>query len=186
MSVDPTFAEHALRSARELRVTRDRFSDVDTSLDEDWGYAVQALDRQHQQFRGALVIGAKLGLTSAAKQHRMGVATPIVGFVTDTMMVDPESVQSELGRWAQPRIEPEIAFTTAHPISAPVKLDDVAGLVETVCVAAEIIDSRYTGYRFGLADVIADNTSAAGVVLGAPCRLDDIGDLAVLQSVRSM
>ncbi|WP_207841219.1 2-keto-4-pentenoate hydratase [Williamsia soli] len=111
----------------------------------------------------------------------MGVATPVVGFLTDTMMVDPESAQNELRQWTQPKIEPEIAFTTAHPIDEPISLDDVTRFVETVCVAAEIVDSRYTGYRSGLADVIGDNTSAAGVVLGTPYRLGDVGDLATLR-----
>ncbi|WP_051721143.1 MULTISPECIES: fumarylacetoacetate hydrolase family protein [Actinomycetes] len=181
MSVDPAFAEHALRTAREHRATRNPFSDSDGSLTEHWGYTVQALDRQHRELNGELVIGAKLGLTSAAKQRQMGVGVPIVGFVTDTMMVDPKRVRAELGRWAQPRIEPEIAFTTARPLGAHIGLQDVADLVATVSVAADIVDSRYSGYRFGLADVIGDNTSAAGVVLGAPHRLGDIGDLADLR-----
>jgi 2-oxo-3-hexenedioate decarboxylase len=39
--------------------------------------------------------------------------------------------------------------------------------VEAVAPAIEIIDSRYKNFKFSLADVIADNCSSSGFVLGA-------------------
>lgn len=42
----------------------------------------------------------------------------------------------------------------------------------------EIIDSRYDDYRFHLPDVLADNTSAAGFIVGPPSRLRDLDELA--------
>ncbi len=173
-------AEEALRSSREACTTRDPFSDRDDRLDANWGYGVQARDREHRLSMGERLIGVKLGLTSEAKQRRMDVHTPIVGFLTDAMVMDADSVKSRLGSWAQPRIEPEIAFVTACAIDKAVAREDVAAVVDSVCVAAEIIDSRYSKYRFALADVIADNTSAAGIVTGPASRLADIGDLAGL------
>lgn len=132
---------------------------------------------------GERTIGAKLGLTSRAKQQRMGVDTPIVGFLTNAMLFEADRVARDLRRWVQPRIEPEIVFVTAQDISAPITLDEAAILVDSVTVGAEILDSRFTGYRFGIGDVIADNTSAAGALLGPPHRLDRIGALASLSCV---
>lgn len=45
-------------------------------------------------------------------------------------------------------------------------------------MAAEVIDSRFTDYRFALPDVVADNTSAAGVLVGEPVPLAAVTDLA--------
>lgn len=174
----PAHAAATLQTARAARRTLAPFTDEDPSLDEQWGYDVQALDRAQRIAAGEQVIGAKLGLTSAAKQQRMGVDRPIVGFLTDTMRVDADSLAVAAAGWAQPRIEPEIAFVTGRPLSSPLTLAEAGRTVDAVTVAAEIIDSRYDGYRFRLPDVVADNTSAAGFLVGSLSRLADLDDLA--------
>ncbi len=177
----PAEAAAALRAAREARRTLPPFTDSDPTLDEQWGYAVQALDRTQRVGSGETVIGAKLGLTSAAKQQRMNVNRPIVGFLTDAMRVEPDSLAQTAQSWAQPRIEPEIAFITAQALSAPLTLAEAGRAIEAVTVAAESIDSRYHDYRFRLPDVVADNTSAAGFILGPLSRVRDLDDLARLR-----
>jgi 2-oxo-3-hexenedioate decarboxylase len=170
-----------LRSARTARRTLAPFTDDEPGLDEDWGYATQDLDRSRRREGGEVLIGAKLGLTSAAKQRRMNLDRPIVGFLTESMRREADTLGADLGRWAQPRIEPEIAFITAHDLSEQLSRSEAISLVESVTVAAEILDSRYTGYRFGLADVVADNTSAAGLLLGSELwTLDELPELAEL------
>jgi 2-oxo-3-hexenedioate decarboxylase len=161
--VTPAEAAARLAEARHARATLDPFTDTVSGLDEAWAYAVQDEDRRTRLQQGERVVGAKLGLTSVAKQQRMGVDRPIVGFLTDSMLV-----------------EPEIAFVTSRPIDSALDLDDVAAHIATVGVAAEVIDSRWTDYRFRLPDVVADNTSAAGVVVGASVPLEDVVDLASL------
>ena len=176
----PTEAERVLRHARRSRRLVAPFTDTDPDLDEHWGYDVQDLDRQHRTQVGERVLGAKLGLTSLAKQQRMGVAQPIVGFLTDAMLVTPDDLPSRLAGWSQPRIEPEIAFRTARDLAVPLSLGQVAHAVDAVTVAAEVIDSRYADFRFRLPDVVADSTSAAGYLLGpfVPLpRPDDLGDI---------
>ena len=174
----PADAEAALRAAREARRTLAPFTDADPTLDEEWGYGVQALDRTQRVGSGQMVIGAKLGLTSEAKQQRMNVNQPIVGFLTDTMRVAADSFAQSAQGWAQPRIEPEIAFITARALSTPLTLAEAGRTVEAVSVAAEIIDSRYENYRFRLPDVVADNASAAGFIVGPPSRLRNLDELA--------
>lgn len=163
----PREAADLLRAARAERRTLPPFTDEHPELDEDWGYAVQALALDDRVAAGDPVVGAKLGLTSRAKQDRMGVDRPIVGFLTRSMLLEPEDVGDALARWAQPRIEPEIAFVTGRPIDRALDADAAMASVAGVAVAAEILDSRWTGYRFRLPDVVADETSAAGVLVGA-------------------
>ncbi|KQZ70798.1 2-keto-4-pentenoate hydratase [Nocardioides sp. Root151] len=175
----PTEAHAVLLAARHDRRTLEPFTNTDPTLTEQWGYDIQALDRAQRIEAGEHVVGAKLGLTSAAKQQRMNVGQPIVGFLTDAMLSTADSLADDLTEWAQPRIEPEIAFLTSRPITAALTLDEVAHSIEGATVAAEIIDSRYSGFRFRLSDVVADNTSAAGFVIGTFRPLAELGDLTV-------
>lgn len=158
----PEEAARALASSRGERRTLTRFTESEPDLDEAWGLAVQDLDRAARLAAGERVTGAKLGLTSTPKQQTMGVHRPIVGFLTDAMAARA----FDLDALAQPRIEPEIAFVLGADLA-----------VASVCVALEVLDSRFTGYKFGLADVLADNTSAAGYLLGPPTALPhDLAD----------
>lgn len=176
----PAQAAAALRAARTACRTMTPFTDQLPELDEGWGYATQAEDRRWRLATGEQAVGAKLGLTSVAKQQRMGIDRPIVGFLTDAMLAQPEQVGDRLATWAQPRIEPEIAFVTARTLDHALDPGEVEASIAAVAVAAEIIDSRFTDYRFRLPDVVADNTSAAGVLIGDPVPLEAVGDLGAL------
>lgn len=177
----PADAQAALQAARRERRTLEPFTDADPTLDEQWGYDVQALDRAQRISEGEQVVGAKLGLTSAAKQQRMNVDQPIVGFLTDAMRVTVDSLAKDARVWAQPRIEPEIAFLTGRPIDAALTIDEAAHSIEGVAIAAEIIDSRYTEFRFRLPDVVADNTSAAGFLVGSFAPLTNPDELSEVE-----
>lgn len=160
--ITPAEAAAQLTEVRLARVTRPPFTAERPDLTEDWGYAAQDLDRAARIAAGERVIGAKLGLTSRAKQRTMGVHQPVVGFLTDAMAV----TEDLLARTCQPRIEPEIAFRLARPISAPLTAAEAYQAIDAVAVAAEIIDSRFAGFGFRLPDVVADNTSAAAFLVG--------------------
>ena len=179
-SVATADAAAVLREARRRRRTVDPFTDRDPALSEPWGYAVQALDRDERLGRGEVLVGAKLGLTSQAKQQRMKVAQPVGGFLTDAMLVAPDRLPEAARDWIHPRIEPEIAFVLGRPVDRALTRAEAAACVESVSVAAEVIDSRYTDFRFRLADVLADNTSAAGVLLGERVPAASVPDLASL------
>lgn len=70
-------------------------------------------------------------------------------------------------RFIQPRAEPEIAFRTSAELGGPdVTAEQVMAATDAIMPAIDILDSRFSGYKFTLADVIADNASAAGFVLG--------------------
>nr|WP_246319621.1 fumarylacetoacetate hydrolase family protein [Nocardioides kongjuensis] len=69
-------------------------------------------------------------------------------------------------RFIHPRVEPEIALLLGADLDPAAPADEQLAAVAQVAPALEIIDSRYRDFRFSLADVVADNTSAAGFVVG--------------------
>jgi 2-oxo-3-hexenedioate decarboxylase len=59
-------------------------------------------------------------------------------------------------------------FVLAQALSGPgITANDVLDATEKIVGGIEIIDSRYEAFSFTLTDVIADNTSAARVMIGA-------------------
>jgi 2-oxo-3-hexenedioate decarboxylase len=139
------------------------------ALDVPTAYRVQAELVTRRTARGERLVGVKMGLTSRAKMVQVGVDEAIWGRLTDAMAV-PDGGRVALDRLIHPRIEPEVAF-----------LLDAAGTAIAVAPALEVIDSRYRDFRFALPDVVADNTSAAGFVVGPwsplPAGLDNLGVL---------
>jgi 2-oxo-3-hexenedioate decarboxylase len=112
------------------------------------------------------VVGAKLGLTSKAKQRQMKVDEPLYGWLTGDMAIDVGQ-PLECARFIQPRCEPEIAFLLARDLSGPhVTAAQVLAATAVVYPAIDVLDSRFAGYSFTLPDVVADNASGAGFVLG--------------------
>jgi 2-oxo-3-hexenedioate decarboxylase len=73
----------------------------------------------------------------------------------------------ELGNYVHPRVEPEIAFLLGASLHGPITAVEALAAVEAVAPAMEIIDSRYRKFKFSLADVVADNCSSSGFVVGA-------------------
>ncbi|WP_019529340.1 2-keto-4-pentenoate hydratase [Dasania marina] len=146
------------------------------SLDE--AYQVQAQSIARRLERGERLIGIKMGFTSRAKMIQMGVDDLIWGRLTNTMLLE-EGAELNLKNYVHPRIEPEIAFRLKRPLSGEVSLLEAMAAVEAVAPAMEIIDSRYENFKFSLQDVVADNSSSSGVVIGAwqspDCDLSNLG-----------
>ena len=115
---------------------------------------------------GRTVAGAKLGLTSAAKQRQMHVDQPLYGWLTDDMALDVGQPLA-CDQYIQPRCEPEIAFLLSADLAGPqVTAAHVLAATAAVFPAIDVLDSRFAGYSFTLPDVVADNASAAGFLLG--------------------
>lgn len=136
-------------------------------------YQVQRLSIDHRLARGEKLVGYKMGFTSRAKMLQMGVDDLIWGRLTDAMIVaQGESI--DLGNYVHPRAEPEIAFRLKAPLSGVVTAEQALAAVDAIAPAIEIIDSRYRNFKFSLSDVIADNCSSTGFVLGtwSPANTD--------------
>ncbi|PWR19537.1 2-oxo-3-hexenedioate decarboxylase [Zavarzinia aquatilis] len=141
----------------------------------DDGYAVQSALRARYLAKGHKLIGWKAGLTSKAKMIQMGVDVPSIGFLTDRM-ARPEGTEVSVKGLIHPRVECEVAFVTAKNLSGPgCTAADVLAATDFVLPAIEIIDSRFSGFKFDLESVVADNGSAALFVGGGrPRRVADL------------
>jgi 2-oxo-3-hexenedioate decarboxylase len=128
-------------------------------------YAIQRVSIQHRVSRGARRIGVKMGFTSRAKMVQMGLSDVIWGRLTDDMLIE-EGMAASFARFVHPRAEPEIAFLLKKPMSGHVTAAEALASVEAVAPALEIIDSRYRDFKFTLPEVIADNASSSGIVVG--------------------
>jgi len=166
-AVDVSALAKHLFDANRARSLVPRLTDDHADLTLEQGYEIQLALRDLHLAEGARLAGAKLGLTSRAKQAQMGQTAPVHGFLTDAMRLDagePLAVAS-LG---QARVEPEIAFILRRDLSGVrVSATEVLATTEAVCPALEILDSRYPDYKFTLPEVVADNTSAGRFVLGS-------------------
>jgi 2-keto-4-pentenoate hydratase len=153
-----------LTAARTTRTAIPQLSDDVPGLDLETGYAVQRLLRDG---RGPLV-GWKLGVTSRAKQQQVGVDSPIYGFLAADHVLDLGE-PLDTAQHISPRCEPEIVFVMARDLTgAHVSATEVLAATAGVAVGIEVLDSRYTDYRFTMPDVVADNASAGRYVVGAP------------------
>jgi 2-oxo-3-hexenedioate decarboxylase len=166
-----------LASAERDRKELSPFTDEHPDLDVQTAYDAQWAGVKRRLAAGERLVAAKLGLTSKAKQRVMNVDAPLYGWVTDRMLL-PYGEPVDLSRFIHPRVEPEIAFLIARPIAAPATVTSVLAATEAVFAAVDVLDSRYENFRFKLPDVVADNASAAGFLLGPkavpPTELDDL------------
>jgi 2-oxo-3-hexenedioate decarboxylase len=168
--------DDARRRASAIAKLTDEFPDLTI---ED-GYTVQDELRRRALARGHRLLGFKAGLTSQAKMRQMGVNAPIVGFLSsEGLETDGGSIQ--VAGLIHPKVEAEIAFITKDALRGPdCDRERVLRATEFLLPALEIIDSRFTGFRFDLPSVVADNTSAARYVTGARHRSVGELDLAAL------
>ena len=128
-------------------------------------YQIQSRSIQLRYKRGELPSGIKMGFTSRLKMQQMGVDEMIWGRLTDAMLVE-EGGEIDLSIYVHPRAEPEIAFLIKKPLSGLVSPMVALSAVEAIAPAIEIIDSRYDNFKFSLEDVVADNSSSSGYVVG--------------------
>lgn len=152
-------------------------------LREAEAYAVQAASIARRVQRGERRTGVKMGFTSRAKMVQMGVDDMIWGRLTDAM-AEGDGAPVSLRRFVHPRVEPELAFLLAKPLPANVSLPEALEAVAAIAPALEIIDSRFDNFKFTLGDVIADNASSSGYVIG-PWResRQDLSNLGLVMSI---
>ena len=162
---EDTVATELLACEAERR-DRVKFTDEWPELDVATGYRIQAETLRRRLARGEQITGVKLGLTSKAKQQRMGVDTPLVAWLTDAMALEQRQPVPQHAL-IHPRIEPEIVFVMRDRLEGPgVSAEQALAAVGEVRAGAEVIDSRYRDFRFTVGDVLADNASSGAYVLG--------------------
>ena len=140
----------------------------------DLAYQIQDINTDLRIKEGAKVVGYKIGLTSKAIQHQLGVDSPDFGVLfNDKEILNGDSIAaSEI---LQPRIETEIAFVLNKDLNQ-IKLStvDVISAIDYALVSLEIVGSRVENWDIKITDTVADNASASHFVLGhRPVPLKD-------------
>jgi 2-keto-4-pentenoate hydratase len=129
-------------------------------------YRIQLHNIQRRIGGGTRVVGHKIGFTAKAMRDLLGVDEPDFGYLLDDMVLrggEPIALSGFL----YPRIEAEIAFYLSHALKGPgVTVEDVAEAIAWAVPSLELIDSRIADWRIRLPDTIADNASAARVIVG--------------------
>lgn len=159
-----------------------QFSDTRVLTVEE-GYAIQTLSMHRRYARGDKRVGIKMGFTSRAKQLQMGLDDLIWGRLTESMRLQ-EGGSISMRNYVHPRVEPEIAYLIRHRLEGNVTALEAMNAVAGIAPGMEIIDSRFADFKFDVGDVVADNTSAAGFVVGDWHAPDtDVTNLGLILSI---
>lgn len=129
-------------------------------------YTIQQIQIHDRLAGGATISGYKVGLTSEPMRQQFGVSVPDFGHLLSDMDY-PADASVPVGRFLQPRAEPEIALVLGRSLRGPrVSVSDLVGATAYAMPAIEIIDSRIASWKISLLDTVADNASSGGFVLG--------------------
>lgn len=167
-----------LLAAQAERREVDRI-DPEGRLDEAEAYRLQFQGVDRRIAQGERIVGLKTGLTSRAKQETMGVRQPILGHMFASSVV-PAGGSIACAELIHPRAEPEIAFRLVEDLPAGAGLSRMRAAAPLALPAIEVVDSRFRDFKFGFADVVADNTSASRVVFGEPVPVAADADLRLV------
>lgn len=168
-------AAAALAAAEVERAPIAPLSQTYDGLDVESAYRIAQLNVDRRLGEGETLKGHKIGLTAKAMQQMLGVDEPDYGHLLSDMFVDEED-DVAIASLCAPRVEIEVAFVLARPLEGPgINAADVIAATDFVLPSIEIIDSRIANWEITLPDTVADNASAARVVLGGkPTRLTDL------------
>jgi 2-oxo-3-hexenedioate decarboxylase len=128
-------------------------------------YAVQDELVAAREAAGAVRNGWKLGITSPIKQRVMGIGHSLFG----RTFADGERTNGsriDLTSFIAPRTEPELAIGLAGEIDPSMDRAALAKAVAWIAPALEITDSRYRSGTRTAVELVGDNTSSSGYVIG--------------------
>jgi 2-oxo-3-hexenedioate decarboxylase len=118
---------------------------------------------QDELGEGREVKGYKLGLVSPAKQAQIGIDSPIYGKVYPEMLLESPVC---LGRFIQPKFEPELAVVLGEDLPPGAPPGVASRAAGGIFLAVDFLDSIWEGYKFSIAEMVADNTSGGGFLMG--------------------
>jgi len=141
------------------------------------GMAAQSALRARRAATGERTIGWKVGFGAPAALAKLGLAAPLVGFLTDRAPLASGTTVSLAG-WAKPAAEAEIAVYLGADVPAGASRDGARAAIAAIGPAIELAD--VTSPPDDVERVLADNIYQRHVLLGrrdparAGGRLDGI------------
>ena len=169
--------------ADEIKVAQDQCKQLElfTARFKDFGnaeaYAVAHRVHEMRINEGAALVGRKIGFTNPKMWEIYGVSEPMWGYVYDTtlMRLKHPEVRCRVGRFAEPKLEPEVVvhFRSAPPESD--NLEEILGCIDWIAHGIEIVQSHFQGWQFQGADTIADWGLHATLIVGEPQDVNQLG-----------
>jgi 2-oxo-3-hexenedioate decarboxylase len=131
-------------------------------------YRVTAALRRLRQARGDRKLGRKIGFTNRTIWNEYGVYAPIWGDMWDKTVRALADCTSgvALAGFAEPRLEPEIAFGIARAPAPDMDEAALLGCVDWIAHGFEIVQSPFPGWRFQAPDTVAVNGLHGACLLG--------------------
>jgi 2-keto-4-pentenoate hydratase len=152
----------AAAAPQQCEPVRDILGETDIAA----AYAVQRLLTEDSERRGRRIVGHKIGLTSPAVQHQLGVDQPDSGVLfADMQVASGATVATSM--LLQPKVEAEIAFILAEDLEGDLSDSRIRAAAGIALPAIEIVDSRVRDWSISIVDTVADNGSSALFVLGS-------------------
>jgi 2-oxo-3-hexenedioate decarboxylase len=183
----PKYTGNLVAIADELKAAQDLCDQIEpltarlNGFDNAAAYEVARLIHDARVREGASPVGRKIGFSNRGIWREYGVCESIWAFVYDTTVVHLSGSRGtcRLGRFAEPRIEPEIVL---HFRSTPPATDDPVELlacIDWIAHGIEIVQSHFPGWKFRAADTIADSALHGTLLVGEPQNVERLGpDLA--------
>lgn len=103
------------------------------------GLDQQEADRQDLLAQGAKRLGWKAGFGTAAAAEKLGIAGPLVGFLTDSTLA-PSGSRIDVADWQRPVLEPEVALRLASDVDAGRSHEEILAAIDAVGAAIELVD----------------------------------------------
>lgn len=126
-------------------------------FDQGAAYAVTAALRALRTTRGETPVGRKIGFTNRNIWPEYGIYQPIWGDVYDSTAREiGDGGRVEASHLPEPRIEPEIVLGLERDVDASMSVAEIEAAIGWVAHGFEIVQSVYPGWRFKVADCIAD------------------------------
>jgi 2-keto-4-pentenoate hydratase len=117
---------------------------------------------------GAERVGWKVGLNAPPVMETLGLAHPVIGFLTGATVVEP-GAHCSLGGAAKPLAEPEVSIELRRDVGPGAEADEALAAIESLGPAIEIVDIPAPPEDVELA--VAGNVFHRAVVFG-PTRQD--------------
>lgn len=159
--------------ARQIAPLTSQVADFDLTC----AYAVADLIHRKRVQQGAVPVGRKIGFTNPDMWSLYGVREPIWAFMYNTTVaaVTGGHTTCSIGRFTEPKIEPEIVF---HFRSAPPIGGDPSAIlrcIDWVANGFEIVQSHFPGWKFRAPDTVADWALHGTLLVGEPQSTDRLG-----------
>jgi 2-oxo-3-hexenedioate decarboxylase len=176
------YAEEMLRLADSAALAEPLTACVADFTVKD-AYTISREVLRRREASGWRRVGRKIGFTNRGIWDQYGVYEPILGYMYDRTVAWVEDKTWDVDGWgaqatlsldglAQPLLEPEVVFHFRE--SPPLTDDPVAllGAIDWLGHGFEIVQCHFPGWKFAIADTVADGGLHGRYVVGGGMSID--------------